>query len=219
MSLEWPEYFAVIRRGDYRSALRLIDAALDRGDDLDALYLEVLQPAMREVGRLWQENEMTVADEHLATAITQTVMAHLFSRRVAAVNQSGPRIIAACVDTERHEIGLRMLCDLLEMRGWDVTYLGATVPIESLIAMTRTRQPDVIALSATIAPHLPRVRHTIQAIRAELGADTPILMVGGRPFLDHPEMATRVGADLTASDAREAVASLVRMTATKLRAG
>src|SRR5262249_27735357 len=152
-----------------REANRLVDRILDRGPDLKKLYLDVVQPAMREIGRLWQENEISVADEHLATAITQAVMGRAFERVYRWHEKRTPTLIAACADDERHQVGLRMICDLLEIEGWDTAYLGASVPIESLVDLVAKRNPDAVAISATIAPNLPRVRDAIAAIRGLSG--------------------------------------------------
>src|SRR5690606_6446315 len=124
-----------VRAGDRRAAFRAIDAAHEGGLDVGCIYLDVFQPALREIGRLWQENEITVADEHLATAITQAAMLRLYERAYEWEQDGGPTLVAACVDVERHEVGLRMLCDLLELRGWRTRYLGAAVPVEGLVAM------------------------------------------------------------------------------------
>jgi methanogenic corrinoid protein MtbC1 len=201
-------YLRAVREGDRRSAFRVVDRARAAGLELETVYLEVLQPALREIGRLWQENQLSVADEHLATAITQAAMARLYQEAFAAGAGGGPTLIAACADLERHEIGLRMLCDLLELEGWETVYLGATVPTEDLVRMVRDRRPDVVALSVAIAPHLPRLREMIRAIREATGDAPPLVLVGGRPFHAHPELAEKLGADLTAESAREAVALL-----------
>ena len=195
-------------RGDRREANRLVDQLLDRGDGLEKLYLNVVQPAMSEVGRLWQENELTVAEEHLATAITQAAMGRAFERVYRWHDSRTPSLVAACVDEERHQMGLRMLCDLLELDGWDTAYLGASVPIEALVSMVEKRKPDAIALSATIAPHLPRLRTAIDAIRASNVERQPLIVAGGRAVGGDDELARRLGADLTAKDAVSAVEAL-----------
>jgi methanogenic corrinoid protein MtbC1 len=200
----YTSYLDAIREGDRQSAFRVVDEAREAGMELDRLYVEVFQPAMREIGRLWQENQLSVADEHVATAITQAAMARAFEQVFAWGRGEGHSLVAACADTERHEVGLRMICDLLELRGWDTTYLGATVPVESLVTMVERKKPDAVALSVAIAPHLPRLRMMIEQIRS-LIADPPLILVGGRPFLQDPTLATRLGADLTAEDAVQAV--------------
>ena len=199
----YPVYLQSILDGDRRRAYQVIADARAAGADLGCIYLEVFQPALREIGDLWQANKISVADEHLATAITQAAMARSFEQAFAWETR-GRSLVAACADLERHEVGLRMICDLLELEGWDTTYLGASVPVDSLVAMLVKRKPDVVALSVAIAPHLPRLRGIIEEIRSRID-DPPLILVGGRPFIDDPALATRLGADLTAPDAVRAV--------------
>jgi methanogenic corrinoid protein MtbC1 len=198
-------YLDAIRAGDRHRAFQLVDDARGARLDLGTLYVDVFQPALREIGRLWQENQISVADEHLATAITQAAMARAYETAFTWRGVMGRTLIAACVDAERHEVGLRMLCDLLDLEGWHTTYLGAAVPVESLVAMVQRRRPHVVALSAALSPHLPRIRTMIDAINQALGNQRPIMIVGGRPFLDDPTLAMRLGADFTATNAVEAV--------------
>ncbi len=198
-------YLDAVLAGDRRRAFASVDVARGAGMEHRELYLEVFQPALREVGRLWQENRITVADEHLATAITQAAMARLYDDLFTVGRAEGPLLVAACADAERHELGLRMICDLLELEGWDTVFLGATTPIESLVEMVAARRPEVVALSASITPHLVRVREAIRALRERLDGEAPLVVVGGRVFMEDPALAGRVGADLTARDAAEAV--------------
>ena len=208
-AIEWPRvYLDAVRLGDRRHALAVVEDARAAGLGLSALYLEVFQPALREIGRLWQENEITVAEEHLATAITQVAMSRLYTDFCMASNRNGRTLLAACAEKERHEVGLRMICDLLELEGWDTTYLGATVPPDALVGMVVRDRPDVLALSASLAPHLPQVRSVITAVRLATGERVPYILVGGRPFLDDATLAHQLGADAMARDTTEAVARL-----------
>lgn len=201
-------YLEAILAGSRREAFGVVELARTEGLGIRALYVEVFQPAMREVGRMWQENRITVADEHLATAITQASMARLYEELFRASPEPGPLLVAACADQERHELGLRMICDVLEMEGWDTVFLGASVPVEDLVRMVQARRPQVVALSASIMPHVARVREAIQAIRDARTEEPPLIAVGGRAFIEDPTLATRLGADLTAKDAVEAAERL-----------
>ena len=206
MTIEWWRvYLDALRAGDRRRALAVVDDARAAGLGLPALYLDVFQPALREVGRLWQQNEFTVAEEHLATAVTQIAMGRLYTDYCLATNRNGRTLLAACAETEKHEVGLRMICDLLELEGWDATYLGAAVPQDSLVAMVLRDRPNVLALSASLAPHLPQLRALITAVRAATGEAVPYILVGGRPFLDDASLADKVGADAMARDTTDAI--------------
>lgn len=201
-------FLDAIVAGNRRRAFEVADQAQSAGMDIRGLYLQVFQPALREIGRLWQQNRITVADEHLATAITQAAMARLYEGLFASATGAGPLLIAACADSERHEVGLRMVCDILEMEGWDTVFLGAAVPMPELVRMVCERKPQVVALSASLGPSVRRVEAAIRAIRDGCGAEQPVIAVGGRPFSADPELARRMGADLTASDAAEAAERL-----------
>ena len=201
-------YLAAVLAGSRRQAMDVVDQAVQAGIGIRPLYLEVFQPVMREIGRLWQENRITVADEHLATAITQAAMSRLYDQLFAAGAPPGRLLVAACADQERHELGLRMICDVLEMEGWDTVFLGASVPVEDLVRMVVDRRPQVVALSASITPHVARVREAVAAIRAALPEHGPMIVVGGRAFDHDSALAERLGADLTARDAVEVAEQL-----------
>lgn len=207
------EFLEALKGGDRQSAFRVVDHQLTSGSSLSDIYLEIVQPSMRDIGQLWQDNTLTVAQEHVATAIAEAAMSRLFEQTFVWQDKRSPKLLAACAEDERHQIGLRMLCDLLELDGWDTIYVGASVPVESLVELVAKASPDAVAISATIAPHIPRVRAAISAIRAADLARQPVIAVGGRAFSSDPALARRIGADITASDADEAVRlldSLVR---------
>jgi methanogenic corrinoid protein MtbC1 len=198
------DYLSAISAGDPRRALAVIDGARRAEVGVRTIYLSVLQPALYEVGRRWEQGIMSVAQEHFATAVTQTVMSRLAGEAFLTAPLGERSLIAACVDAERHEVGLRMLCDLLEVEGWTTIYLGPTVPTADLVRMVRDRRPQALALSVSLPPHLLAVRAAIADVRA-LGAPQPVVMVGGRALQSDPALAARLGADFTAQDAAEAV--------------
>ena len=99
-------------------------AGATAGIGVQTLYLEVLQPAQIELGRLWELGLLAVADEHLGSQVTQMAMSVLYPY-VHRDESSGLSMIAACVDGELHEIGVRMVADFFEMAGADGTAVDA----------------------------------------------------------------------------------------------
>lgn len=197
-------YVAALQAGDRRRALRVAQAALDDGIDIRDLYLDVFQPAMHEVGRLWESNQFTVAQEHLATAITQSVMAQIYARIFTSPTR-GRKVIATCIGGELHELGIRMVADFFEIEGYDVYYLGANMPVPDVVRMINDRRADFLAISVTLGSHLPQARNLIQAVRASPQGQHIKILVGGQPFNRTPDAYQAIGADFTAKDAREAV--------------
>jgi MerR family transcriptional regulator, light-induced transcriptional regulator len=199
-------YVAALRDGDRRRALKVAQSALNEGIDIRDLYMEVFQPAMHEIGRLWEVNEITVAQEHLATAITQSVMAQLYAY-VFARPPVGRTLVATCIGGELHELGIRMIADFFEIEGWDVYYLGANMPEEDVVNMVNDQQADLLAISVTLNNHVPHARNLIQAVRASPIGSAIKTMVGGQPINRSPDICNVIGADLTALNARDAVQS------------
>src|SRR5689334_16859803 len=87
--------------GDRMQALGvLVDAAL-AGATIAELLILVVQAAQHEIGRLWQENQLSIAEEHVATAISQFVMAYLF-RHFPRQPRNAKKVLIGCVEGELH---------------------------------------------------------------------------------------------------------------------
>lgn len=199
------QYLDLLLKGERQAASWLILNAVDTGAPARDIYLQVFQPALREVGRLWQTNQVTVAQEHYCTASTQLIMAQLYPRIFSAA-RNGRRMVATCVGGELHEIGLRMVADFFEMAGWDTYYLGANMPAHSVVQAVVDRRADVLAISATMTFHIRLAVELIQAIRANERTRSVRILVGGYPFNLSPDLWRQVGADGHAADADAAIA-------------
>lgn len=201
-------YLQALLKMDRRSASQMILDAVASGVNIKDLYLQVFQPVQWEIGRLWQLNQISVAQEHFCTAATQMVMSQLYPyifQRLAEERPGPPRrIVVACVGGELHEIGARMVADFFEMSGWDACYLGANTPAEDLQRTVIERRPEILALSATMTFHVSKVAQIIQEMRRQF--DRPLrILVGGHPFNLSAGLWQRVGADGYAPDAEAAV--------------
>ena len=130
-------YVDALRVAQPAAAERVVDDALAAGLAPAAIQSLVIEPAMERIGRLWEANAITVADEHLATAISQSVLVRLFDRLTVAPPRSRERVLLAAVEGQHHVLGLRMIADVMEGAGFDVLYLGADVPVDALRALRR----------------------------------------------------------------------------------
>jgi MerR family transcriptional regulator, light-induced transcriptional regulator len=203
----WPvatEYLAALLRGDRRAALDLVTGALDGGATLRDVYRQVFEPVQQEIGRLWQLNLVTVAQEHFCTAATQHIMTRLYGR-VFSGERSDRRAVAMCVGGELHEVGLRIVTDLLELEGWQTWYLGASVPPQAAVQLCVERNADVLLVSATLPPHIAAVAEVIRLFRARPELSAARVLVGGRAFRTAPELWRRIGADGYAVSADDAL--------------
>jgi methanogenic corrinoid protein MtbC1 len=181
---DYPRYLAALLAGDTVGCRTIAQAWLDAAVPLPALYEDLIQRALYDVGLLWERGHISVADEHLASAISEGVMALAYPRLFALprVNHSA---LITCAANEHHQIGAKMVADLFEMRGWRGFFLGANAPYRDVLDLIAAKRPDVACLSLTVYFNLDKFIELAESIRAAC-PDLPILAggqalrVGGR---------------------------------------
>ena len=199
---------------DRRRAHRLVEEALDDGVDVRDLYLHLFQAAQREMGRRWQLNQVSVAQEHFCTAATQLIMSDLYDR-IFSTERVGRLVVVTSVAGDLHQIGARMVADFFEMEGWDTVYLGADVPHEDVLDALERHGADGLAVSATMTPHVRAVAELVQRVRTSPAGEGRWILVGGWPFSLDPELWREIGADAMARDAADAVVVAERLSGTR----
>ncbi|MFA6045778.1 MAG: cobalamin-dependent protein [Phycisphaerales bacterium] len=207
MSLKSPQgqlaaqYLLTLLEGERHKACQMLVDAVPQLS-LHEVYGQVIQPVMYELGRMWHLNEVSVAEEHFATAATLMAMSQMLTK-LPRKPSKGKTLLAACVEGNAHEIGLRMVSDTFELEGWRVVHLGANVPSEDIPLAARDFQVDVVALSATLHSQLQAMMHAIELVRRTSPPGLKI-MVGG-VALNQPQTWRQVGADGYARSPQEAL--------------
>jgi len=194
--------------GDRREALRLIvDEGLATGISVVSLQSDVIQAAQHEIGRLWQRNVVSIAQEHMATAISQLVLSALFER-AKPQPRLGKKLVLACVEGELHDLPARLVADVLDVDGFDVRFLGANVPHDDLIKAIVSERPDVIGLSVTMTFNVTSLRTAIARTREV--TPNPIF-VGGHALGWSSELAEELGVEMGGRSTDEVVATARRL--------
>jgi len=187
-----------------KAAVTIALDALARSGSIADLYVELFQAALYEIGRRWQRNDISVADEHMATAIVQYVLAQVYERLPIPSPTKG-RMLIAGVAGELHQLGPNIVADVLEWHGWDVRFLGTNVPTSGILGAIEQHRPDVLGLSLTMLTSLPQFRETVASVRGRLRDSCPKIVVGGRAFGVAGTHWRDCGADAFAADVREAL--------------
>jgi methanogenic corrinoid protein MtbC1 len=202
------EYTQSILIGDRVGAEKLVFDVLAHGYTVRDIYLKVIQPSLYEVGRLWEIGQVSIPQEHLATAITQSVLSAIYAR-VELPSSLEKHALVACLENNFHEIGPRMLADFLQMAGYNTRFLGTNTSVDCLIEMIQTLKPSVIGLPATTQSHVDGVKLAIERVRADFTSYRPTIMVGGLAFNYSDGLWKTVKADLWNADGGHAVDQLV----------
>jgi methanogenic corrinoid protein MtbC1 len=184
--------------------VRIVEEALRNGAGVFDIYAQVFQESLYEVGGLWAAGKISVSTEHRATAITQFVMAWIYSHAVPLRPSTPPRqAIVTGVIGEMHQIGANMVADVLENAGWNVEFLGTDAPHAGVVDAVLAQNSDLLCISATMLFNLPNVVRLIRDLRARL----PKLrvLIGGAAFRAKPDLWADIGADAFAPNLNTAV--------------
>lgn len=173
------EFLNLLMSGQRSACSKIARNALNEGLNIKDLYEAIFKKALYDIGELWEFNKISVATEHLSSAIIEAVLNEIYSEVISG-SKNEKSVIVACVEEEFHQIGIKMISDIFEMNGWTAYFLGANTPVSELISYARIIKPNIFALSLSIYFNFPVLEKMIVKIRKEF-PDLPIL-VGGQAF-------------------------------------
>ena len=175
----YKQYLSALIRGKRHHCSEIVNRTKEQMISIKDLYTQLFQESLYEVGRLWEYNQISVAVEHMATAITESLMNTVYSD-IVPDSQKDLRAIIGSTQNEYHQIGAKMVADIYDLNGWDTLYLGANTPTVELIRLADEIEPHVIGLSLSVYFHLSELSDMIQTIRKR---DTKCsIIIGGQAF-------------------------------------
>lgn len=192
---------------DYKSCLEFITAFIHSPRELGDFYVDILTPCLHKIGRLWEEGEISAAQECLVTAIATQVMSAMYSKFVLSAATKG-RVLIMLAPREQHAVGARMFSDLLEMDGWQVKNPGPQSTISDILEILREFKPHVLGISVVIPFHIDSVCQMISQIKKDRTLQNIKILVGGLAFAASPDLWRATGADAYCADSRETVKEL-----------
>jgi methanogenic corrinoid protein MtbC1 len=196
---------------DIRDATELIGQLCERGVKMDAVYLQLLAPAARYLGELWEADQCNFSEVTLCLWRMQTLMYDLSAAfhggdlRPTARSGAERRILVASLPGQQHTFGLSMLSEFFRKDGWVVLAIPSPQAGEVQDSLSM-HWFDVLALSASMDGEVSNLTKTIKAARKTSRNPRLAVMVGGPLFLRQPGLAATVGADGMSEDAPSALA-------------
>jgi len=185
--------------GDRGAAWRVTRDAIRDGYSIGRVYGELIIGSQRRLGELWEEAKISVAQEHMASSVTQAVIARLYAE-IDRPRTAG-RALMAGVEGELHTLPAQLASDVLELEGWDVAYVGTNTPLEAVLESIEAEKPDLVGLSTTMPSSLVGTVQLVQAIRERFGALRVVL--GGRAVRGADALARELGVEVVASEPPE----------------
>lgn len=170
--------------GKHQQCSSVIRDLLKNNTSFILIYEDLLKHSLYEVGLLWEHNKIGVAEEHLASAIIEKLLSEIYPsiENVQPVNKNA---IISCMEDEHHQIGSRMVADILEKNGWETLYLGANTPESSLISYIELTHPQFLAISLSIYFHFNKLNKLLNKLASRFPDLN--LCIGGQAFNHIPE--------------------------------
>ena len=112
----YENYLTALLAGRRSECHSIVQRLLDEDIDLKKLYTDLFQRSMYRVGELWENNRITVANEHLSTSITESLL-NLAYPSIFARERIGRKVVISCAVNEFHQIGGKMVANIFEFNG------------------------------------------------------------------------------------------------------
>lgn len=201
MSLE--ELAKAICEADAERAKLLSGHLLEEGIVPKRILLEGLSRGLTQLGELWDKQEVFLADILIAVEAFQTALQVIKPYlKTGNVDQMG-KIVIGTVEGDIHYIGKNIVATLLKFHGFEVVDVGEDVSTAKFMEVVNTETPHILAMSCLVSTSLPVMAKVITELQKKGLRQGVKVMVGGPPVT--PEFAKKIGADLYAHDAFEAI--------------
>ncbi len=107
-------------------------------------FTEVIRASLYKIGQLWEEGKISVAEEHISSAIAYG------GHKTRNKRGKKVRVIITSAPNEFHDLGGRIVADFLEYEGFNVYYLGANTPLNDVLSLARKIRPKILGISVAM---------------------------------------------------------------------
>lgn len=173
-------YFSCLLSGNKRECTAITQELIAQKVPVYDLYINLFQASMYQIGKLWESNKISVAVEHMTTAITEGLL-NLVYPIIFSDEHIDKSAVIACVPNEYHQLGAKIIADIFELNHWDGYFLGSNTPAQELLRVIDEKRPDLLGLSMSIYFSLPALEQTIQVVKSSYPELE--IIVGGQGFL------------------------------------
>jgi methanogenic corrinoid protein MtbC1 len=173
------DFLENLLKGNRANCSTIVKQYLALNPSIMDLYEEILKVSLYTVGLLWESNRISVATEHLATAIVEGILNEFFEQ-IISKKRYNKKVIVSCVENEQHQVGIKMVADVFEMNGWESFFLGTGIPTNELIKFIHEVKPDLLAISLSVYFNYTNLLRMLKTLKNEF--PTLQIIVGGQAF-------------------------------------
>jgi MerR family transcriptional regulator, light-induced transcriptional regulator len=169
-------YLNSLLNGDKKQCQQIVSCLVERNVSIKEIYLDVFQRSMYRIGQMWEKEKCSIASEHVATKITESLIEYV-ANTYSIESKEGKLALITCIDKEYHELGARMVAGFLEALGWNAIFLGANTPQSEIINFIHEKRPDTIGISSSFYINIMRLMSLVGQIKEKFPEQE--IIVGG----------------------------------------
>jgi MerR family transcriptional regulator, light-induced transcriptional regulator len=211
------EFVRLLIHEDVSFASDIVEKKCLEGDKLENIFLKLFSPAARLLGELWEQDICDFTDVTIALSRLQQLLRELSAAFEinATTAQNGRAALLVAAPGDQHTFGVFIVQEFFRRAGWHVTG-GAVASEEELFSLAEQYRYDLVGVSASNDVAVDAFASIIRTLRRVVQSPGPLVMVGGRFFLQHPECVSGVGADTSAQDGRRAFLEVSSLLGTRV---
>lgn len=204
LSAHVEEFAGLVVRHETEVVATYVRVLLQKGIDLESILLQLLAPAARRLGELWEADSIDFVDVTIGTSRLQQILHHFTFPFEKGGVEPGRRVLLIPTPGEQHTFGLLMVSKFFRREGWQV-YGGTPLHSEELYDLIAGQWFALIGFSLSCERYMSTICTAIETARRVSKNRSVQIVVGGRIFSENSDLTSRVGADLVVGDAQEAL--------------
>jgi methanogenic corrinoid protein MtbC1 len=211
------EFVHLVLHHDTPVASKYVATLRGEGCPLTAIYLDLLAPAARRLGEMWESDECSFVDVTIGVCRMHQVLLE-FSRCFDPTTKSpdkGRNALILPAPGEQHTFGIFVVMEFLRRSGWDC-FSGTPATARDFRTLVEAQAYGTIGISVSTDQHVEDAKAQIHHIRQRSRNRNAVILVGGYIIQQDPSLVHRIGADATASDGQQAVNIIDRLTRAQL---
>ncbi|HKB85792.1 MAG TPA: cobalamin B12-binding domain-containing protein [Ignavibacteriaceae bacterium] len=183
------DYFNGLLEGDKSRCREVVDKLFQEKTGIIEIYTGLFQKSLYQVGKMWDQNKLSIGDEHLGTQITEELL-YYCSSKIVPGRHTGKKALVSCINKEHHKLGARMAADVFVINGWETYFLGASTPTKEILKYVDLKKPDIVGLSFSFYINVIKLLDVVREIKSNFPSQKIVL--GGRAELNgHAEILTK----------------------------
>ncbi len=201
------EQFAALAIGnDDGAAFAFVEGLLAEGRSVEAIFLDLLAPAARQLGALWESDAADFATVTLGVGRLQIVMRRLgdrFAEEAGTARHAGKSVLLTIIPGEQHSFGLSMVAEFFRRAGWNLC-TGPFASHQELTSLVHNHWFDIVGFSVSSDRRLDELKKDIHDIRRGSRNRHIGIIIGGPMVIAQPDLVASMGADMMSTDATTA---------------